>query len=85
MKRGLMIILIMILLANAADADSYGSKDNVAKFNDNGIDEHFQEYFTYESMLEALNKLEAQHPDIVRVYDLTATIDEDRKGLKRET
>ena len=84
-KRGLMILIILILLANAADADPYELKDNDIKLNDSGIDEHFQEYFTYESMLRALNILEAQHPDIVKLYDLTATIDEDRKGIPKET
>jgi hypothetical protein len=42
-------------------------------------------YFTYETMVDALNILEAKHPDIMKVYDLTATNDENRKGIPSHT
>ncbi|UCE36302.1 MAG: hypothetical protein JSW00_12285 [Thermoplasmata archaeon] len=84
-RRGLAILVILIALANTADATAYESRDVDNKQNENGFDEYFQEYFTYNSMMEAFGHLEANHPEIVKVYDLTATIDENRKGIPSET
>ncbi|UCG69047.1 MAG: hypothetical protein JSV09_14875 [Thermoplasmata archaeon] len=61
-----------------------GSRNDAAEDED-GFHEYFQVYFTYETMMDALNNLTAKHPDIMKVYDLTATIDENSKGIPSET
>jgi hypothetical protein len=86
MKRGLMIIVVLILLANIADADGPESEQMSSEYDDIDFHEYFQEYFTYESMIEALDYLEAKHSDIMKVVDLTDTIDENnRMGIPSET
>lgn len=86
MKRGLMIILILILLANAADAGSVESEQMSSEYDDIDFHEYFQDYFTYESMIEALDYLEAKHSDIMKVCDLTDTIDgNNRMGIPSST
>lgn len=84
-KRGLAILFILIIVANAAESMGLETNAIHSPEDENSYDEYFQEYFTYESMLDALNHLEAHHPEIMRVYDLTATIDENRKGIPSET
>lgn len=84
-KRGLAILIILIIIANATESMGLETNPNHSPEDENGFDEYFHEYFTYESMLDALNHLEAHHPEIMRVYDLTATIDENRNGIPSET
>ena len=85
-KRGLVILVILITIANLADAGAIDSNQYYAQENENWEEEYFQDYFTYESMMETLNILEANHSDIMKVYDLTATIDEsNRMGIRSET
>ncbi len=85
MKPGLAILIILLTVANATDANAYENMNQ----DDNGVesefDEYFLEYFTYDSMIEALNYLEAKHPDIMRVYDLTGAIEGNRMGIPSET
>lgn len=78
-KRGLAVLVILIIIANAAESMGLDTNPNHDRDDENGFDEYFQEYFTYESMMDALNYLEAKHSDIMRVYDLTATIDENNR------
>jgi hypothetical protein len=86
MKRGLMIIVVLIILANAADADGHDSEQMSSEYGDIGFHEYFQEYFTYESMIEALDYLEAKYSNIMKVVDLTDTIDgNNRMGINDET
>ncbi len=86
MKRGLVVLLILITVANAADSVATPNNQDYNEVNDNDFDDYFQDYFTYETMMDALNMLEAKHPDIMKVYDLTATIDENnRMGIPGST
>jgi hypothetical protein len=85
MKRGLAILLILLITANIAESQALASDSVDAEDDEESFHSYFQEYFTYDSMLEALNMLENEHPDIVKVYDLTATINENIKGIPSHT
>lgn len=85
MRRGLAILVILLTMVNLADFAAIASDENSSQEEENGFDEFFWDYFTYESMLDALNYLEAKHRDIMKVYDLTATIDVNRKGIPSST
>lgn len=85
MKRGLAILIILLVMANMADASSYSSKDE-NKGVEYDFHKYFDEYFTYDTMMDVLNILEAKHPEIMRLYDLTAVIDKDnRMGIPTST
>lgn len=84
MKRGFLFLIVLISLVNIADATALSSVEDEERDDENGFNHYFLDYFDYESMMEALNMLEAKHPDIMRVYDLTATIDSD-KGMPPST
>jgi hypothetical protein len=85
MKRGLTLLIILICLANVAESASLQEEGGSEEPNF-GFNHYFQEFFTYESMMDALNDLEAQHPDIMRQYDLTETIDpSNRWGIPEST
>ena len=85
MKRGMAILLILLITANIAESQALASDSTDAEDDEESFHSYFQEYFTYDSMLEALNMLENEHPDIVKVYDLTATINENIKGIPSHT
>ncbi len=85
-KRGLVILVILLTMANLADAGALDSYQKDEQASEYWVDEYFSDYFTYDSMVSALNNLSAKHPDIMKVYDLTATIDENnRMGIPTET
>lgn len=84
-RRGLAILAILIIIANAAESAPLRDNHINDQEEENNFDEYFREYFTYDTMLDALNNLEAKHPDIMKVYDLTETIEENRKGIPSNT
>ncbi|UCE74205.1 MAG: hypothetical protein JSV56_00490 [Methanomassiliicoccales archaeon] len=84
-KRELAILVILLIIANIADSMASASSLDEEEDDENDFHEYFQEYFTYQTMMDALDYLEAKHPEIVKVYDLTETIDENRKGIPSET
>jgi hypothetical protein len=84
MKRGILFLVILLILVNLADAAALSYVENEDQEHQNEFDKYFLDYFTYESMMDALNNLSAKHQDIMRVYDLTATIESDR-GIPSST
>jgi hypothetical protein len=85
-KRYLVVILILLCVANAAESATLNLDESEDDEVDVGFHEYFREFFTYETMMDALNTLEAQHSDIMRQYDLTNTIDpNNRMGIPQST
>ncbi|UCF08040.1 MAG: hypothetical protein JSW28_10440 [Thermoplasmata archaeon] len=85
MKRGLAVLLLLLILANVAESQALASDGPEENGAQEDFHAYFQEYFTYDSMLDAFNNITTRYPEIVKVYDITATIDENRKGIPDET
>ena len=55
------------LTASSAEDDEGGNSTLVYPFDD-----YFLDYPDYENVTDTLHELEAEHPDIMKVHDLTA-------------
>jgi hypothetical protein len=85
MKRGFTLLIILICLANVAESASF-QEEGGGEEADFGFNHYFQDFFNYESMMDAINNLSAIHPDIMRIYDLTESIDpNNRMGIPMST
>jgi hypothetical protein len=85
-KRYLAILIILLCVANAAESSTLDLDEGEEDEVDFKFHSFFQEFFTYETMLDAFNYLEARRPEIVRQYDLTGAIDpNNRMGVPQTT
>ncbi len=90
MKKAIISLMVLLIVVNLVDYDAYAytpSKDEFRAQNieDEDFEQYFQEYFTYETMMIALNKLETSYSNIIRVDDLTSTINEAIDGVPSST
>lgn len=90
MRKAIIALIVLLVVGNLMDYDAYASAPSLDEpklqdMEDEDFEEYFNEYFTYESMMDALNKLETDHSDIMRVDDLTSTINEAVDGVESKT
>lgn len=83
MRRGLAVLLILLITANIAESQTMASEGGDGEEED--FHTYFQDYFTYDSMMDALDMIENEHSDIVKIYDLTDRIKGNDKGIPGHT